>query len=74
VAEKGALLRDFLVDDFGESVVVLEKLFEDLIRVVGKAVTALELTFSKEAFSEFFPAVLVIKSAFDGVAEYFISL
>lgn len=73
MAEEGAFFRDLFVDDFRESVVRFEELFEDLIRVIGKAVAALELTFSEEALSEFFLAVLVIKGAFEGVAEDFIS-
>ncbi len=50
-----------------------KELFEDLIRVVGKTVAALELTFSEKALSKFFPSVLVIKGAFEGVAKDFIS-
>jgi hypothetical protein len=51
-----------------------KKLFKDLIGVVSESVTSLEFALSKETLPEFFPAILVIKSPLDGVAEHFVGL
>lgn len=69
MTEDTALLNYFLVQDFGQHVVRLEKFLKYFIRIIAEPIPSFEFALHEQTLFQFIPTMLVIERAHDWIAE-----
>lgn len=72
VAKETSSFDNILVDGLGQWVVLMVKLLEDLIRIIGKSVSSLQFSLRKQTLLELQIPIAIVESAFERVAEHFV--